>query len=381
MTKELGQYFTINDNLQQYVFEMVKNRGHKLLEPSFGAGHLLKKFKELDENYPMVLFEIDTTINPCVNLNCFQNVTYCNFIQFNTDEKFKTIIGNPPYVKTGGTNLYIQFIEKCFNMLDYGGEIIFIVPSDFIKLTSASPIIKTMSKSGTFTNFLFPNDEKLFDNASIDVVVFRYEKDIIEKYTDVNGEKKFCNITNGIITFGDSIINGELLSNVFDVYVGLVSGKDDIYKVPFGNIDILTDENDTQKFIFIKEFPGSDTEINNYLLTNKQKLLERRIKKFNENNWFEWGAPRNIKTIEKNLGRPCIYIRNITRQKRVAFKGNVTHFGGKLLCLIPKIEIDLDDVVEYLNSDNFKQNYMYAERFKIGHRQLSNAMIGIKLTH
>jgi hypothetical protein len=61
----------------------------------------------------------------------------------------------------------------------------------------------------------------------------------------------------------------------------------------------------------------------------------------------------------------------------VAFKGKVTHFGGKLLCLIPKKDVDLDKIIDYLNSDDFKKNYMYAGRFKIGHRQLSLALLSI----
>lgn len=43
--------------------------------------------------------------------------------------------------------------------------------------------------------------------------------------------------------------------------------------------------------------------------------------------------------------------------------------------MIPKNEkIDLDKVVEFLNSDMFKKNYMYSNRFKIGHKQLCNAI-------
>lgn len=307
MNKDLGQYFTINDDLQQHVFDWVKNRCSTLLEPSFGAGHLLKKFKEFDVNYPMNLFEIDTTIVPCIELNNSQSITYCNFMTHNFEEKYKTIIGNPPYVKDGGTNLYIQFIEKCFHLLDDGGELIFIVPSDFIKLTSASSIIRKMSEVGSFTDFLFPHDENLFDNASIDVVVFRYERGVSNKQVSINGETKFCNITDGIVTFSDIEVSGDIVSNVFDVYVGLVSGKDEIYKTSFGNVDILTDKNVTEKFIFVNEFPTPNTKINEHLLLNKEQLFGRRIKKFNEKNWFEWGAPRNIKTIEKCRTSVCIY--------------------------------------------------------------------------
>ena len=44
--------------------------------------------------------------------------------------------------------------------------------------------------------------------------------------------------------------------------------------------------------------------------------------------------------------------------------------------LIPKNKtIELDKVVNYLNSDNFKENFIYSNRFKIGQKQLNNANI------
>ena len=44
------------------------------------------------------------------------------------------------------------------------------------------------------------------------------------------------------------------------------------------------------------------------MISNKTKLLDRKIKKFNDNNWYEWGAPRNITIIKKNMGKDCIYM-------------------------------------------------------------------------
>lgn len=132
----------------------------------------------------MVCYEIDTTIKPVIEFNKkHHTVVYGDFTNQTIADKFKTIIGNPPYVKQQKTgNLYIKFIEICFEYLDdAGGEMIFIVPSDFIKLTSAAGIIDKMTRAGSFTDFLFPNDEKLFEGASIDILVFRYEKGVSQQ--------------------------------------------------------------------------------------------------------------------------------------------------------------------------------------------------------
>lgn len=376
--KSMGQYFTISDDLQKFVFDKVKHKGSRLLEPSFGAGHLLKKFKELDPNYPMTCYELDSKIKPTVSFNENQNAIYGDFTKQLISQRFKTIIGNPPYVKQSTGNLYIKFIELCYGLLDTNGELIFIVPSDFIKLTSASSLIDIMTKNGAFTDFLFPHDEKLFDGASIDVVVFRYEKGSTTKRSVVNGKEMFCNVNSGIITFSESEVVGAPLSELFNVYVGLVSGRDEIYRVPIGNIEVLNDKGRADKYIFAETFPTSNSAINSHLLTHKSELLERRIKKFSEENWFEWGAPRNIKSIQANTGKQCIYVRNMTRSKEVAFIDTVQYFGGGLLCLIPTAsmtEAKMKSIVALLNSDDFQKDYLYAGRFKIGHKQVSNVIV------
>lgn len=372
--KKMGQYFTISEELQTFVFNKVKHKG-LLLEPSFGAGHLLKKFKEANEDYPMMCYELDTTIKPVVTFNHHQIPVYGDFTKQIINQKFKTIIGNPPYVKQSTGNLYIKFIELCFGLLDTDGEIIFIVPSDFIKLTSASSLIEAMVKEGSFTDFLFPHDEKLFEGASVDVVVFRYEKGLMTKNTRVNGKDMMCNVNNGIITFSETEVKGTPLSEMFNVFVGLVSGRDEVYRVPFGNVNILNDKDRVQKYIFAETFPTGNPVIDAHLQRNKAELLERRIKKFNEENWFEWGAPRNITSIRQNLGKPCIYVRNMTRSQEVAFIGTVQHFGGSLLCLIPKKTEDLEKIVEFLNTKDLQKDYLYSGRFKIGHKQVCNIIV------
>jgi hypothetical protein len=60
---------------------------------------------------------------------------------------------------------------------------------------------------------------------------------------------------------------------------------------------------------------------------------------------------------------------NLTRKKNISF------VGGNLLMLKPKRVLDLTKIISYLNSNQFKNNFMFSGRFKIGHRQLSNSFI------
>lgn len=378
--KKLGQYFTVSPILQQFVFDKVKHKSSRLLEPSFGAGHLLKKFKDYNNDYPMVCYELDTTVQPIVECNSYQEYIYKDFTKQTLTEKFKTIIGNPPYIKGIKGNLYLQFIEQCYNYLQDDGELIFIVPSNFIKKTSAASLIETMIQNGSFTDFLFPHDEKLFDNASIDVMVFRYEKGLYTNKTIVNGKQLFCNMNKGILTFSERYETGISVDEEFHVYVGLVSGKDAVFKVSFGNITILNDKNTQETYLFTESFPTGNEEVNHHLLTHKTDLLSRKIRKFNDKNWFEWGAPRNLSNIRKHWGKPCIYVKTLTRHKEIAFSGTVQYFGGSLLCLVPKkpmTETELNTKIAYFNSSKFQENYIYAGRMKIGHKQIRTVIIPV----
>jgi adenine-specific DNA-methyltransferase len=167
-----------------------------------------------------------------------------------------------------------------------------------------------------------------------------------------------------------------MFQDYFDIYVGLVSGKEDVYKnEEIGNIEVLNGENKVEKYIYIENYPCENEQINAHLLHYKKELIGRGIRKFHDKNWYEWGAPRNITAINANMGKDCIYVCNLTRKTDVAFLGKVQYFGGSLIMLKPKKSCHLGKIVSYLNSHTFKTNFMFSGRFKIGHRQISNSYI------
>ena len=116
-----------------------------------------------------------------------------NFFELAEDELFSTIIGNPPYVRfqdiSPGTrrlagdsvldkraNLYLFFIEKCLRLLEPGGELIFITPRDLLKATSAVPLNRIMYSEGTITDFIDLGDLHLFDGATPNCAIWRFER-------------------------------------------------------------------------------------------------------------------------------------------------------------------------------------------------------------
>ena len=208
-----GQYFTTNKSLQNKVLEFIKNKPKIILEPSIGQGDLVKYITN-NCNVTFDMYELDQSIELLEGIDR-EKVHYGDFIKAVITKKYKTIIGNPPYIKKSSGNLYLEFIEKCFNLLKIKGELIFIVPSDFLKLTSSSKLLNTMLKQGTFTHIYHPNDEKLFTNASIDIIIFRYYKwSKQEKKTLYNNRSKYLININGTVTFSDTeITNNSIISN------------------------------------------------------------------------------------------------------------------------------------------------------------------------
>lgn len=379
-THKLGQYFTTHSQLKEKVFEFILNSPSNILEPSIGQGDLITFISDKFPNITFDMFEIDTKIKLLDKIQK-DNVVYGDFMKQKITKKYKTIVGNPPYIRTKKGNLYIDFTEKCYNLLNNNGELIFIVPSDFLKLTSASKLLNNMMTNGTFTHIFHPHNENMFENASIDIIVFRYCKNkLLDKKILYNDKLLYITNSNGLITFGKKENNNNVMfQDYFDIYVGLVSGKEKVYKnKKLGNIEVLNSEDKVDKYIYIKKYPCDNKIINNYLLQHKKELIQRKIRKFNESNWFEWGAPRNINTINNNLGKDCIYICNLTRKSKVSFLGKVNYFGGGLLMLKPKKKCNLNNIVSYINSDTFKENFMFSGRFKIGHRQISNSYIPSK---
>jgi adenine-specific DNA-methyltransferase len=372
-----GQYFTKHESLQKCVIKFILNKPTIILEPSIGRGDLVKCVSEtLDTDFDMC--EIDENIKLLDNIDK-NEVIYGDFLEIKISKKYDTIIGNPPFVRTHKGNLYLDFIKKCFDLLNDNGELIFIVPTDFFKLTSANKLLSEMISVGNFTHVYHPNNEGLFEGASIDVMVFRYCKDYSkEKLTLYNDEKKYLIESCGLITFSNEKIQmDDKLSDYFDISVGMVCGRESVYRnKELGNLKILSNKDNYTTYIYIDKFPCSDEKINQHLLNHKEDLINRKIKRYDEKNWFEWGAPRNVKKMEKYKGEKCIYILPLTRDKNIAFIGEVDYFGG-LIMMRPTKECDLQKIIDHLNSESFKSNYMYSGRFKIGHRQLSNTYISL----
>ena len=112
----LGQYFTTNATLQTKVFSFIFNEPSIILEPCIGKGHLVSCVLSKIQNVQFDMFEIDNTIPILNTLTTRKNqIVYCDFITQNITKTYKTIIGNPPFIRHKKGNAYLDFVKKCFH--------------------------------------------------------------------------------------------------------------------------------------------------------------------------------------------------------------------------------------------------------------------------
>ena len=369
--KKWGRFFTKKDWLLDKIINLVQN-GSNILEPCCGVGHIVAKLESKYNN----ITAIDIIESPKI---CKTNISYMNFFDFSVDNKYDTIITNPPYVSyrvfdnnlitnwksiLPKTNLYMYFIEKCFKHLAENGELILIIPIDFINNTRGEKLRKLLYKYGTITNIINMCDKTVFSDCSPDVIIIRYQKCnlshkmIYQKTLEAGGTEISDTLYDGTYNF-NNFNNFKYLKDFFNIKVGIVIGGNNIFEYESElSIPIITSDfflkHKRKSFLFLEnlslnEIQSIDPNIYKHLLKNKPKLIKRKVKKCNENNWWKWGGAKNIKYM--NGDTDCIFVNQRTRYDNPFFIHKTSFFDGTMICLIPKQSGDLNKWITFLNNN------------------------------
>ena len=306
-----------------------------------------------------------------------------DFFAYPTVHKFDTIIGNPPYVRHQDilpetkkllnmegfdrrTNLYLFFIAKSLDHLNKGGELIFITPRDFLKATSAKKLNQRLYEEGTVTYYRELGDSLIFAGYAPNCAIWRWEKSCPNR--QVSSGQGWFNEHEGQLWFGPK--NRGHLSDFFEVKVGAVSGADHIFaNKKRGNANMVcsmtAQTGKTRRMIYNQK--------DRSLLPYKKELLNRRIRAFNENNWWEWGR----KYCEREQAR--IYVNCKTRNPKPFFTHPSKEYDGSVMALFPKkSNMDIERAVNKLN--RIKWNELGFEcdgRLLFTQRSLSKAPVGL----
>ena len=343
-----GQVFTPERIVRMML--ALRQRHGRTLEPSAGDGAFAAHLQNC------VAIELDARVAPAGAL-------IQDFFAYPVTEKFSTVIGNPPYVRyqdvecetkalldtrrfDGRSNLYLFFIEKAVQHLGPAGELIFIVPRDFIKLTAARRLNAWLFEHGTITHWVETGDQRLFRGAVPNCAIFRYELGNVSRTTqwkvlgDSSWQKRTFTEMHGQLAFLEGGMTVPL-SSLFDVKVGAVSGADFAFVHPEGNLDFVCsktrDTGETRRMFYNLQHKA--------VAKHKTQLLSRRIKSFDESNWWKWGRAYH------ESASPRIYVNGKTRRPQPFFVHECTAYDGSMLALFPKYpDMDLARAADLLNT-------------------------------
>lgn len=377
-----GQVFTPKAIVQR-MLALRKNTG-RVLEPSCGDGAFSSCIPDC------VALELDAG-------HCPPGAINSDFFAYSPREKFATIIGNPPYVAArnilpstrqyldslhsdlldGHANLYLHFIEKSVRHLAPGGELIFITPRDFLKVTGAARLNTWLFSQGTITDFEDLGDAKIFNDAAPNCAIWRFEKDNLSH--QLNDGRRMV-LAHGQLMFTRNDYSVPL-SDVFTVKVGAVSGADEIFNYPMlGNADFVYSKTErtgqTRRMIFLENANDAmkNAALMAYLETFKTRLLRRRVIPFDESNWWQWGRRHHVSAA------PRIYVNGRTRNPQPFFLHPCLNYDGAVLALFPRrrdiLPRQMGQLAALLNAVDWSElGFVCDGRFIFSQRSLQHALL------
>jgi len=362
----LGQVFTPEAVVTRML--ALRQRRGRSLDPAAGDGAFSRRVNGCEA------IEIDATVAP-------EGARVMDSFALPLTEKFDTVIGNPPYVRQqdippetlarldsvlfdGRSNLYLYFIEKAVRHLRRGGELIFIVPREFAKLTAARKLNAFLYEEGDITDFIELGDARIFGGHNPNCAIFRFERG--RHVRRLNDGRHFA-LVDGQLMFLRSEYRVPL-ADLFEVKVGAVSGADEIFEHPEGNAEFVCsktiDDGQTRRMIFGAIHPQ--------LEEHKDKLLARRVRPFDESNWWHWGRMHHVSDV------PRIYVNCKTRRARPFFLHDCANYDGSVLALFSRVPgMDMALAVDMLNDqvDWNELGYICDGRFLFTQRTLQNCLL------
>jgi len=307
-----------------------------------------------------------------------------DFMSYPLTERFDTIIGNPPYVKAadifsatkalfepgtldGRANLYLHFIEKCVRHLLPGGELIFINPREFLQATSSARLNTWILSQGAITHLIDLGEAPVFPDAAPSCVIWRFEKGTAQGALSFSSGVPPKWVAKNVIDsrgalFPVSQPHPLRLSDFASVKVGAVSGADTIYTHPDGEAFVVstTAVSGGTRRMLTCQHP--------WLLAHKPQLMQRRIRRFDEDNWWQWGRQCPRTTAVR------VYVNVKTRNPRPFFTHPCGLFDGSVLAVFPRTTGDVDAFCAALNAVDWAGlGFMCGGRYLFNQRSLENA--------
>lgn len=336
----------------------------------------------------------------------------CSFLAQDIVGQFDYIIGNPPYIaypdlpknereslrsafltcKKGKFDYSYAFIEKSFEMLNPGGKLVYIIPSNIFKNVFAEDL-RNLIKDDLTTVVDFPQD-RVFSDVLVSPAIIRIQKgsnlDYIT-YAKVFGKESAVNCISKINltekwVFETINSHGRRLGEHFRVSNSIATLCNRVFVVKDGCFDgnfyCLSDDRIETGILRKATSPKSkryskgreEHIIFPYYYDEDGVLLHYTEKEMKENfpfavqylekhktvlaardaddsaKWFEYGRSQAL----QNMNQQMIMISSVISDDTKAYlleEGEIPYSG---LYIIPTGRISLEYLLDKLNSDEFK---------------------------
>ncbi len=317
-----------------------------------------------------------------------------DFLSWDFSESYQLIVGNPPYIhynqlpdplkdvvaeisRTREGDIYYAFIRKAIDLLEPGGELIYIVPYHFLYNTHAKHLRTYLLTQGAFRLIIDLGEVRLFRDVSPETVIFKWQKQGFPEPIEVLRLTQMRSLhpaqvaeaawaalqehrSNALFEYysippfsdsgpwslqlpASSTDESTLLRQVARVGVGLVSGYDRAFIVPpeklkqacskcgqASNCPFLQpfakarycepfELKDTTFYLLIPDNLQTEKELLSkcntlvHQLWSHKEALQGRYLPAGKQ-WFHWQALRNYDFLARHLNRRRIYVPTMDRR-------------------------------------------------------------------
>lgn len=319
-----GGYYT-PEKMADFIVHWLSNFNiESVLEPSAGDGVFIECLEQLNKNIEITAVEfLDEEADKITKISQSKQTSvlhkdfykfyeeYENKILLGENAKFDAILGNPPYIryqflsdyqrdfqsdilKNNGlkpnklVNSWMAFTVAAVEMLNRGGKIGFVLPTDLLQVSYAKQLREFLFEQlATLTIITF--DEIVFEGIQQDVVILLGEKKSDNQKDLKDHQLRVINLKN----LDD--LKLEILKTPFDSYKAYSSDK--WTKFYLNPIDRHFYENELFKGTisfnkYAKGEVGVTTGNNNYFVIDNETLIKNKLQKY--------GIPTLGRSVEVN---------------------------------------------------------------------------------
>lgn len=300
--KNQGIYFTppsiirkIVENIQNIITPNVSRL--KILEPSCGSGEFLVnlfKFEKVFKNSDITGIELNKDVYEklkTISELKQDNIKLLNsdYINYNTEEKYDIIIGNPPYFVMkkidvekkyhkhfeGRPNIFVIFLIKSLEELAINGILSFVLPKSFLNCLYYNKTRWMIFKEYQIMNLESCKNDKFIETKQ-ETFILTLRKNYDISSNESKNMKYILSISNYII-FGeeDNIV---VLKDLFSSSKNL---NDSGFDVKVGNVvwnqckEKLTDDDSKTRLIYSSDIVNKELVMKQYSNDSKKNFIKQ----------------------------------------------------------------------------------------------------------